>query len=404
MVNTAARVQSAAAADGVLVDEATHRATDRAIRYADAEPITAKGKADPVPVWRALETRSMLPEQARGDDLPLVGRKAEAGLLTAALDRSQSDPSTQLVTVVGAPGIGKSRLVQELRRHVDELPGLIRWRRGRSLAYGEGVAFWALGEMVKAQAGILESDSREAAAEKLGDAVAAIVIGERDRDWVARHIRPLVGLEAAAGGSAEGSRVEAFAAWRRFFEAMAEDGPTVLIFEDVHWADDALVDFIDLLADRAGAVPLLVVCTARPEFLERRQGWGGGKMNALAINLAPLSADDTARLIGELLDQALLPADTQRALLERAEGNPLYAQEYVRMLRDQGVLVPGAWRMGADRGARGPARLGAGHHRRPPGHPDRAGALVRPGCLGGRPHGLAGGDRHDDRALGLGAR
>ena len=155
--------------------------------------------------------------------------------------------------------------------------------------------------------------------------------------------------------------MEAFAAWRRFFEALAEDGPTVLVFEDIHWADDALLDFIDLLADRAGAVPLLIVCTARPELLERRAHWGGGKANASTISLTPLSGDDTARLLAALLDQALLPAEVQQSLLDRAEGNPLYAQEYVRMLQDRGLLIESERWVDADRrrGATCPRRCRA---------------------------------------------
>jgi class 3 adenylate cyclase len=339
VVNTAARLQSEAPVDGVLVDEHTYRATDRAIRYQDAEPVTAKGKAEPVVVWRALEPRSLVPEQARLDDLPLVGREVEARSLIGAFERSWGEPSTHLVSIIGEPGIGKTRLVEELGRHVEGLLELVTWRRGRSLSYGEGVAFWALGEMVKAQAGILESDSAQDAAEKLGEAVAAAVLDERDREWVTGHLGPLVGLESTVVASAESDRVAAFAAWRRFFEALAEAGATILVFEDIHWADDALLDFIDLLADRAGAVPLLLVCTARPELFERRAHWAGGKTNATTISLRPLSSADTARLVGELLDQALLPAEVQQTLLERAEGNPLYAQEYIRMLKDRGVLV-----------------------------------------------------------------
>ena len=146
------------------------------------------------------------------------------------------------MSIIGEPGIGKSRLVEELLGYVEELPELITWRRGRSLAYGEGVAFWALGEMVKAQAGVLESDAAQVAEAKLAEAVAALVLDERDRDWVVRHLRPLGrAWRAPARRGAETGRVEAFAAWRRFFEALAEDGPTVLVFEDIHWADDALL-------------------------------------------------------------------------------------------------------------------------------------------------------------------
>ena len=348
VVNTAARLESAAPVDGVLVDEWTFRATGRAIRYEEAAAVDAKGKSEVVAAWVAVEPRSIVPEQQR-DQLTLVGRDGEADVLRSALDRSRREPSTQLVSVIGEPGIGKTRLVEELFSYVGGLPDLITWRRGRSLSYGEGVAFWALGEMVKAQAGILESDSADVAEEKLSEAVAGVILDERDREWVARQLRPLIGLDALTSDG-EASQVEAFAAWRRFVEALAENGPTVLVFEDIHWADDALLEFIELIADRAGAVPLLIVCTARPELLERRERWGGGMTNAQTISLTPLSDEDTARLVGGLLDQALLPAEVQRALLERAEGNPLYAQEYVRMLQDRELLVrqEGGWTLAGD--------------------------------------------------------
>jgi class 3 adenylate cyclase len=348
VVNTAARLEAAAPTDGVLVDEWTYRATSRAIRYDQAEPAEAKGKSERVVAWLAVDPVSVLPEQQR-DQLPLVGRDAEADMLRDALDRSRREPSTQLVSVIGEPGIGKTRLEEELYAYVEGLPGLITWRRGRSLAYGEGVAFWAFGEMVKAQAGILESDSAAVAQDKLSAAVAQVIVDERDRAWVARHVRPLVGLEAAPSGGDSG-RVEAFAAWRRFVEALAENRPTVLVFEDIHWADDGLLDFIDLIADRAGAVPLLIVCTARPELFERREHWAGGKPNATTISLTSLSDEDTARLVGGLLDQSLLPAEVQQPLLAKAGGNPLYAQEYVRMLLDRELLVreAGGWSLVGD--------------------------------------------------------
>ena len=346
IVNTASRLQTAAPPGSVLVDEATYTATTRVIRHERSEPVIAKGKEAPVPAWLALEPRSLVPEQVR-EQLVLVGREREADLLRNLLERSRSEPSTELVTIIGPPGIGKTRLVSELDLYVEMVPDLITWRAGRSLAYGAGVAFWALGEMVKAQAGIIESDAAVVAGEKLRDAVTAVLVEQRDRQWVERHLRPLVGLDVEATLSAEDGRGEAFAAWRRFFESLAEDSATVLVFEDVHWADDALLDFIDLLADRAGAVPLLIVCTARPELLERRPGWGGGKTNTSTVSLSPLSGDDTARLVAQLLDQALLPAELQQALVARAEGNPFYAQEYVRMLQGQGLLVheAGGWRL-----------------------------------------------------------
>lgn len=340
VVNTGARLQSAAPVDGVLVDEFTYRAADRAIMFEPEEPVVAKGKTDPVAVWKAVEPRSILARaRPRIGDHPLIGREFEANLLFDAFERSRSEPSTELVTLVGSPGIGKTRLVEELAAHVDQLPGLVTWRQGRSLAYGEGVAFWAVGEMVKAQASILESDSADQTEAKLRDAVAALVVGQRERDWVERQLRPLVGLEPQARLGGESGRGEAFAAWRRLFEALAADGPTVLVFEDIHWADDGLLDFIDLLADGTGAVPLLIVCTARPELLDRRPGWGRDKIKAHAVGLSPLSEADTARWIAYLLDQVVLPVAVPQSLLARAEGNPLYAQEYVRMLQDRGLLV-----------------------------------------------------------------
>ena len=346
VVNTAARLESAAPTDGILVDEFTQRATDRAIRYEAADPVSAKGKAAPVSAWLALSPVSVVPEQAR-EELALVGRERERALLVDALGRACDEPAAQLVTVIGEPGIGKSRLVAELFDHVEALPELITWRQGRSLSYGDGVASWALGEIVKAQAGILESDPAAVAGEKLRDAVDAVIPDGSDAGWVEGHLRPLVGLEGGGSHTAEGGRVEAFAAWRRFFEALAGQGPTVLVFEDLHWADDVLLDFVDLLADRAGRLPLLLVCTARPELLEQRSAWGGGKVNALTIQLGPLTEADAGRVISGLLDQALLPAEVQRVVLERAEGNPLYAHEYVRMLLDRGLLVrdSGGWRL-----------------------------------------------------------
>jgi AAA ATPase-like protein len=177
----------------------------------------------------------------------------------------------QLVTLVGVPGIGKSRLVFELFGHVDAQPDFVNWRQGRSLPYGEGVSFWALGEMVKAQAGILETDTREQADEKLRRIVGTLAEAE-DADWLERHLRPLVGLEGTSDLGSD-RRDEAFAAWRRFFEALAEQRPLVLVFEDLHFADDGLLEFVDHLVDWASGVPILVLRTARPELLARRPGW-----------------------------------------------------------------------------------------------------------------------------------
>jgi predicted ATPase len=338
VMNTAARVQTAAPAGGILVGEATHRLTARAIEYRESDPVVAKGKSAPIATWLAVAPRARFGVDVfQTGRAPLVGREREVELLAATLARARDEQEPQLVTVVGVPGIGKSRLVSELARIVDADPELIIWRQGRSLPYGESAGFWAISEIVKAQAGILESDPAAVAEEKLARTVADLV-DETDADWLERHLRPLVGL-AGTGAPTPEQRAEAFSAWRRFFEALAERASTVVVFEDLHWADDALLDFVDELPDRVSGVPLLVVGTARPELLERRPGWGGGKRNALTVSLAPLSDDDTARLLAALLERSVLPADEQAVLLQRAGGNPLYAEEYVRMLADGGIEI-----------------------------------------------------------------
>jgi class 3 adenylate cyclase/tetratricopeptide (TPR) repeat protein len=338
VVNTAARLQSAAPVDGILVGEQTFRATERAIAYRIAEPVVAKGKAEPVAAWEALEALSRFGvDVARRSAAPLVGRDREVELLVAALERAVAERTPQLVTLVGVPGIGKSRLLAELFHAIERGDRLVTWRQGRSLPYGEGVSFWAVGEMVKAQAGVLETDSEGEAAEKLGAAVGRLLADETEARWVTSHMRPLAGLADDDGGGGAGDRrSEAFAAWRRFFEALAEQRPLVLVFEDLHWADDGLLDFVDQMADRLADIPVLLVATARPELLARRPSWGGGKANAVTLSLAPLSDDDTARLVHALLERAVLPAEVQTALLERAGGNPLYAEEFVRMTSERG--------------------------------------------------------------------
>jgi class 3 adenylate cyclase/tetratricopeptide (TPR) repeat protein len=338
VVNTAARLQSAAPVDSILVGGQTFRATERTIAYRVAEPVVAKGKAEPVTAWEALEARSRFGvDVARRSAAPLIGRDREVELLVAALERAVGERTPQLVTLVGVPGIGKSRLLAELFHAIERDGRLVTWRQGRSLPYGEGVSFWAIGEMVKAQAGALETDTEAEAAAKLGAAVGGLLPDETEARWVTSHLRPLAGLSGddGAGGAAD-RRGEAFAAWRRFFEALAEQRPLVLVFEDLHWADDGLLDFVDQMADRLADIPVLLVATARPELLARRAAWGGGKANATTISLAPLSDDDTARLVHALLERAVLPAEVQTALLERAGGNPLYAEEFVRMTSERG--------------------------------------------------------------------
>src|SRR6185295_18059401 len=340
VLNTASRLQSAAPADGILVDEATHRLTENVIEHRESEAVSAKGKSDPVPVWEPVAPKARLGvDIAFRGGAPLVGRSDELNALLDAVGRSQRDRSSQLVTLVGLPGIGKSRLVWELFSALDADPEqYVTWRQGRSLPYGDGVAFWALGEMTKAQAGILESDDAEAAEAKLRAAVEYVLDEAEEARWVESHLRPLAGLGAGADSGSDHA-AEALAAWRRFFEALAEQRPLILVFEDLHWADDGLLDFVDQMAEWATDVPLLILCTARPELLDRRPGWGGGKRNATTISLAPLSQDDTAVLVSSLLD-GRLRGERRGELLTRAGGNPLYAEEFVRMLAQADEELP----------------------------------------------------------------
>ena len=331
VVNTASRLQGAAPVNGVAVSEQTYRATERVFDYEPLEPVTVKGKSEPLALYRPLAARARLgSEVTRAHPTLLVGRELEKPLLIGTFERAVQQESCQLVTVVGEPGVGKSRLCMELFQYIEERPGLTRWRQGRCLPYGEGISFWALGEIVKAECGILESDSPGEVRAKLERAVPET---EQDRPWLLARLGPLVGLvgEAAA-------QEESFTAWRRFLESLAAERETVLVLEDLHWADPALLSFLEHLADWAEGVPLLVLCTARPELFEQHPTFGANARNGQRINLAPLSDQETAQLVSALLERAVLPVETQQALLERAGGNPLYAEEFVRLLTDRGEL------------------------------------------------------------------
>src|SRR6266511_2216720 len=321
VVNTAARIQSAAPVNGVAVGEQTYRATSRVFEYEPLQPVSVRGKAEPLALWRAGAARARFGSDISGQfKTPFVGRELEKPLLIGTFERAAQQRSVQLVTVVGEPGVGKSRLVAELAAYLDAKPGIARWRQGRCLPYGEGITFWALGEIVKAEAGILESDSAEVAAAKLD---AALSREDPERQWLLQRLAPLVGLEAPPA-----ERQELFTAWRRYFEGLAAVGPRVLVFEDLHWADEALLAFLEYLAEWSQGVPLLVVCAARPELYERRPGWGAGLRNATTINLSPLSDGETAQLVSRLISASVLTEELRRAIIDRAGGNPLYAEEF----------------------------------------------------------------------------
>ncbi len=330
-INTASRIQSVAPEMGVAVGLATYEATTAAFDYEELDAATLKGKAEPVRIFHARNPLSHVADPSRDHDTPFIGREIDVALLKGIFAKAVAADTPQLVTVVGEPGIGKTRLVEELYQYIDDETFLINWRQGRCLPYGEGITFWALGEIVKAQAGILESDAPEAATAKLD-----LVLPEgEERGWFRQRLLPLLAIEA----SAPAERQELFTAWRRYLEHIAEQRPTVVVFEDLHWADDAMLEFLEELADRAAGIPLVIVGTARPELYERRRDFAAGLANANRINLTPLSESETARLVSALLETTVIPAELQQPVLDRAGGNPLYAEEFVRLLKDHELLV-----------------------------------------------------------------
>jgi len=343
VVNTASRLQGVAPVGGVLAGPTAYAATKDVFDYQPLDPVALKGKAEPVPVYRALAPRARLgADVTRPLSTPMVGRQIDLGIVTGAFQKAVQESAVQLVVVAGEPGVGKSRLAAELGAFVDGWPELVRWRQCRCLPYGDGITFWAVGEIVKAEAGILESDPPETAGAKLD----AMIPGDApDAPWLRARLRPLAGLTAP-----EAVREENFAAWRAVIELMAEARPTVLVFEDLHWADAALLDFLEHLAGYAEGVPLLLVATARPELFEKAPTWGSSVRNLARVNLVPLGPAETARLIGNLLGSAVLPAEVQQAILDRCGGNPLYAEQFVRLLQDSQILTrDGArWRLDPD--------------------------------------------------------
>jgi class 3 adenylate cyclase/tetratricopeptide (TPR) repeat protein len=334
VVNTAARLQTLAPAGGVLVNGATRRATAGIVRYDEQSPVQPEGKASTVEVWLAREMlRDRLGLDAV-DDRPIVGREHELELLTQTLVRSVRDRVPQLVSIVGSPGAGKSRLLRELFRRVDGTPELaVRWRSGRCMPYGENGAFGPLAEVVKTHAGILDTDDAQTARARLVAALEALV--EPDEvPRLADTVAPLVGLPGI-----QVSPDEAESSWRRVIVAFTRQVPAVLVVEDLQWADPVLLRFLAGVVEAAEGLPLLVVCTHRPELLERQPAWAGVRARTLTVNVGPLPNEDMQRLLNLLLDGAPPPEPLSDRLLGLAGGNPLYAQEFVRVLREQGKLA-----------------------------------------------------------------
>ncbi|WP_433079189.1 ATP-binding protein [Dactylosporangium sp. CA-052675] len=337
VVNTASRLQSLAPPGGVLVCGTTYALTKSSIRFEQQPPATLRGRSTPTEVWLALAPlRRNHPDREAGST-PLVNRTHELSLLVNALHRGLRERTPQLVTVLGHAGIGKSRLVHELFLHAERLfDAPVAWRTGRCPPFGENVTYAALADIVKAQAGILDTDSAETTRERLDAALAAIVgpaVSFSEAERLADALSPLVGLP---GPKLAPDETES--AWRRFVVALAAHRPTVLVFEDLHWADESMVRFVERLGASVRDVPLLLLCTARPELLERNPSWAGAVAGAVSITLPPLRDAEIATMYAHLLGAATFPSQSLSSLVELADGNPLYALEYTRMLAEQGSV------------------------------------------------------------------
>ena len=335
VVNTTARMQAAAPAGAVLIDDATRRATEAAIRCEPAGSHELKGKSGPVTLWRARQVVAERGGRRRSPGLepPFVGRSRELRQVQDLLHAAAEQRRAQLVSVTGVAGIGKTRLSWELEKYVDGLAADFLWHRGRCLSYGDGIAFWALAEMVRMRARISEEDAAEDARAKLAGVLEEHLPLEDEQDWVRPALLHLLGLEPLA----DGDRGRLFAAWRLFIERMADTAPVMLVFEDLQWADQELLDFLEYLLEWSRDLPLFVLVLARPELADLRPGWGSASRSHTSLVLEPLSEP----VMRELLTAMRLPAEVIEPIAERSEGIPLYAVETVRMLIDRGALVAG---------------------------------------------------------------
>ena len=331
-VNVAARLEAAAPPGGVVVGALTRDLTIRTIDYDDVPPVAAKGKSAPVLAWQARAAVSRMGIDVDRSALsPLVGREVELDHLRVLLDRVITTSAPQFALLVGEPGIGKTRLVQELFAHVDAHPELITWRQSRCPSFGESISFWALADIVKAHVGILDTDEAPAAVDKLAAAVPA----GPDHAWMVNRLRALVGLDAPLA-----EREENFTAWLRFIEQLAHDGPLVVVFEDLHWADEGLLAFVEYLAAHVASAPLLIVGTARPELFEAQRSFAADCSTLTRISLGPLAPHETERLVAGVLGDADARSQRGADIVARCAGNPFFVEESARWIGDQTQDVP----------------------------------------------------------------
>jgi class 3 adenylate cyclase/tetratricopeptide (TPR) repeat protein len=335
-VNVAARLEQAAEPGEILIGTATHQLVRDAVQIEPIEPLDLRGKSEPVSAYRLIEVLAESAGHARHLDSPMVGREKELELVRRSLDRVRSERTSYLFTLLGAAGVGKSRLIREFLDGVDDATIL----RGRCLSYGDGITYYAIAEVVHQAAGIEEADDPGAARAKLAELLADVDDGER----IARLVGGMFGWGDPSAAE------DASWATRKLFEYLARERPVVLVIDDIHWAEPLLLDLIEHLADWTRDAMLLILCVARPELLDIRPGWGGGKFNATSILLEPLAAGEAGTLLENLLGGADLPPSAQDRILAAAEGNPLFVEEMLGMLIDDGLLraEDGVWRAVSD--------------------------------------------------------
>jgi class 3 adenylate cyclase/tetratricopeptide (TPR) repeat protein len=336
LVNTASRLQSIALGGTVVVGESTANLVASAIELEPLGEQVLKGKETPVTAFRARRVVAQRGGRGRteGIEPPFTGRHDEMRLLKDQLHATGREQRGRLVSVIGEAGIGKSRLAWELLKYIDGISETVFWHQGRSPAYGDGIAFWSIAEMIRGRAGIIsEGDDRGKGRIKLRTAIAEYVPVEEERRWVEPRLSALLGIEEVPPGD----RNELFAAIRTFFHRIAERATVVMVFEDLHWADDGVLEFIEDLIERSTRHPVLVITLARPELLERHPGWGSGRRNTIAMHLAPLADAEMRELVVGMAPG--ISDEATGAIVARAAGIPLYAVEFVRMMLAGGDLV-----------------------------------------------------------------
>jgi len=343
-VNVAARLQQNAEPGEVIVGALTEQLTRKVIVYEPREPVTARGKATPLVAFRALKARTQVPEQARGVrglHAVLVGRDRELRLLLDTFARTAADRKAHLFTLVGSAGVGKSRLVAEALSALTSSGA--RVVRGRCLPYGRGITYWPLVEILRDDTGITLADQRDAALMKLDRWLGELLHDDQQRPAIRARLSVMLGFEAPESVMPDtpAARVERELGWgmRRYLEAVAKAAPLIVVVDDLQWAEPPVVALIEQLLERVADAPILVICVARPEFLEQRRDWGAGKPNSSTITLDPLSPQDTGTLISRLLEIEAIPTDLRDQIIERSAGTPLFCEEFIQMLIDEGRLV-----------------------------------------------------------------